>query len=185
MKTQEKAAAKLVSKRKSHAFGKDIYLLGRINGENHWLEAGKWDCGWYWGFGYVETYTNGAFPDRARDISSHSHVNSLIFKKPEKYDFDKKAFVLGSEYLHHWNELDLEQTTLTDQESWEFSDLMKSFYTLREAAEIYHSGNSHLTSSQKLNLKNADALKRINEVEIPAILARVYEILSPAEGKKP
>ena len=35
-----------------------FYLLGRDEeGINYWLEEPSWDCGWYWGFGYVETYT--------------------------------------------------------------------------------------------------------------------------------
>ena len=41
-------------KRKSFAFNKDIYFLGTDkNGVNYWLEAAKWNCGWYWGGGYV------------------------------------------------------------------------------------------------------------------------------------
>jgi hypothetical protein len=47
----------MLSKRKSHAFGKDIYLIGKDkSGTNYWLESPSWDCDWYWGFGYIETY---------------------------------------------------------------------------------------------------------------------------------
>ena len=38
-----------MEKKKSHAFGKDVYLLGTINGKMQWLEAPSWNCGWYWG----------------------------------------------------------------------------------------------------------------------------------------
>jgi hypothetical protein len=69
-----------MNKRKSHAFNKDIYLLGKNRyGELVWLESPTWDCGWYWGFGYVETYTNNKRPDLARDISSHSHFDGLVW----------------------------------------------------------------------------------------------------------
>ena len=39
----------LIKKRVDKAFGKDVYLLG-IDQYNEyvWLEAPKWDCGWYW-----------------------------------------------------------------------------------------------------------------------------------------
>ena len=47
-----------LKKRKSHAFGKDCYLIGRDKyGDLIWLEAAKWDCEWYWGFGYTHTGT--------------------------------------------------------------------------------------------------------------------------------
>ena len=43
-----------LGKRKEKAFGKDIYLLGRgKDGTLYWLESGKWDFGWYCGFGYI------------------------------------------------------------------------------------------------------------------------------------
>ena len=32
----------IIKKQKSHAFGKDVYLLGLINGKMQWLEAPSW-----------------------------------------------------------------------------------------------------------------------------------------------
>jgi len=162
-----------ISKRKSNAFGKTVYLLGKNKyGDYLWLEEGRWDCDWYWGFGYVETYTNNKNPSKSHDINSHTHINGLIFKK------------IDGKYLHHWNEQpDLEETTLTEKESWEFSDLMKSFYTLSETAQIYHQGNSHLTSNHLITLKNKRAENRINQKEIPVIMTRIYQILEPKEEK--
>ena len=67
--SQEKATAKAderkkkMKKEKRFAFGKNIYLLGSDkDGVKYWLEEASWDCGWYWGFGYVETYTNNSNP---------------------------------------------------------------------------------------------------------------------------
>lgn len=161
-------------KKKTRAFGKDVYLLGKNEyGELLWLEAPSWDCSWYWGFGYVEIYTNQANPSQARDITSHSHFNSLVGFKRE-----------DNTYVHHLNESPrMSATVLADKESWELCDLMKSFYTLKDAAEIYHTGNSHLTTTG-ISLKSSEAEKRINEVDIPAITKRVLEILTPAEGKE-
>jgi len=181
----EKHEPKLIPKAKSHAFGKDVYLLGRgDDGGRLWLEAPKWDCEWYWGFGYVETYgrrSNDVDPAHAGDINSHTHVNSLIFLKCEIYDFEKKCFRLSSDYLHHWNDQpDLKESTLTDSESWQFSDLMKSFYTFRETAAIYYQGNSHLASTGEFSLKNRRAWRRINTKEIPRITAAALNLLTPA-----
>ena len=66
MKTKE-----LIKKEKDHAFGKDVYLLGKdAEGVKYWLESPSWDCGWYWGFGYVETYQRNWRPSLARDIEA-------------------------------------------------------------------------------------------------------------------
>jgi len=41
MKTEKN----LISKQKSRAFGKDIYLIGEDkDGIKYWLEQPKWDC---------------------------------------------------------------------------------------------------------------------------------------------
>lgn len=164
----------MLQKRKDHAFGKDVYLLGRNErGELLWLEAPKWDCDWYWGFGYVEVYTGKGgkgrvSPSKASDISSHSHFNGLV-------DFMTE----GNKYIAHLNESPrIKETVLSDSESWEICDLMKSFYTLAAAAAIFHTGGSHLSTSA-VSLKSREAEDYINQVAIPAITARVLEILAP------
>ena len=159
-----------MNKQKSHAFGKDIYLLGQdSDGVNYWLESPSWDCGWYWGFGYVETYTNNKNPSVARDIDSHQHFDGFVgFKKD------------NGDYVHHLNESPrLAETVLSNSESWELSDLMKRFYTLREAAGIFNRGTVHLTSNTRRDSTNKEFEKYINEVELPAIFEAVIDILSP------
>lgn len=160
---------KLIEKKKSHAFKKDVYLLGILNGEQIWLEAPSWDCGWYWGFGYIETYT-GTNPATSRDITSHTHYNSLCFNSNNK----------EYKFIHILEDLKgLEACTLTRDEQWILSDLMKSFYTLKESAEIFYKGNSHYASSTGVDLKNEDYYNKINKELIPAITARIIELLTP------
>lgn len=171
-----------ISKTRSHAFGKDVYLLGqRKDGKYIWLESASWDCDWYWGFGYIESYTNNKHPELSRDISSHSHWTGLIGKQ-EYYDTEKSCFRLGTDYIHHLNDNpDMGSTVLTDQESWELADLMQSFYTLKDTAELYHTGNSHLTSTT-IDLKNQEQENYINKTLMPRIFNRVYQILTPTEA---
>lgn len=162
----------MLNKKKSHAFGKDCYLLGKdSDGVFYWLESPSWDCGWYWGFGYIETYTNNKNPSASRDITSHQHFDGFVGKKDAK-----------GNYVHHINESsDLVETVLTESESWELSDLMKRFYTLRESAEIFGRGTAHLTSNTRHDSTNKDIVKYINEVELPAIFKAVLDILTPHE----
>jgi len=174
----------MLKKRKSNAFGKDIYLIGQDEqGINYWLEAPSWDCGWYWGFGYIETYTNNRYPERSRDINSHSHWCGLVGVQ-HHYDWEKKCNV-EDDYVHHVNETkQLKETVLTDHESWELSDLMKRFEVMKDMAEILKHGTGHLTSSGEHKTKNDEFLKWINEVELPELFQAVIKILDPEQTIK-
>jgi len=172
----------MLSKKKIHVFGKDNYLLGQDSeGIKYWLEAPQWDCGWYWGFGYIETYTNNRNPEMSRDIQSHEHFSGFVGQMFE-YDFNKKCEI-KKEYIHILNDKGsrLTETVLTDSEAWELSDLMKRFYTMREMADILHQGTGHLTSNTEHKTLNPEMRKWINEEELPAIFKRVLEILSPTK----
>ena len=163
-----------MNKTKSNAFGKDCYLIGRDkNGDAIWLESAKWDCGWYWGFGYVETYTRQLDPANSKDIGSHQHWSGLLGKQRD-----------GS-YSHHINEI-LEESVLSEAESWELSDMMKSFYALQEAAQVLSRGGSHLTSRGNRDaIKSEQMAKEINEKILPSLFQEIYKILGPeAETEK-
>lgn len=156
----------LLNKKVSKAFGKIIYFLGKdVNGTNYWLEEPSWDCGWYWGFGYVENYTNNARPDLARDITCHQHFDGLFLKGPDcgKDEF-KKLLV---------------QTPLTDDEIWELTDYMRTFYTLKEVAELFKHGYSYQTERAKIDsLENKDQEDLVNKVWLPEVFKRIKKLLS-------
>ncbi len=156
-------------KYKMHKFGKDCYLLGQDkNGENYFLEAATWDCGWYWSGGYIETYTNNENPLRAKDISSHQHFDSLFFKgKKCAFDNFKEFFTV---------------TPFTDKEIWTICELMKSFYIIRNYSDTLHRGGAHYTTNPASEvIKNEDEYKRINEKVIPEIMSELYKILEGEE----
>ena len=159
-----------LAKQKAYAFGKDCYLIGRDRvGDLIWLEAASWDCKWYWGFGYIEVYTNQAAPDTARDITSHFHWEGLLGVQKE------------GAYLRHINEA-LQETVLSDKESWALSDLMQSFYALQKAAAIFQHGGSHLSSTGvEEKLKNSGMANEINRGVLPELFKAVYAILEPTE----
>lgn len=138
------------------------YLLGVLDGETIWLQKPSWECGWYWGFGYVHTFTNKISPERSRDISSHTHFKALIKDGPDP-----------------WLKL---ETPFTEKEKWAIADLLKSAYALQEAAKVFHLGNSHWTS-ERLSpyLKQEDIEQTINQNLLPAIFESLEKILSPEE----
>ena len=155
-----------MKKRICEAFGKKIYLLGKDKDDvNYWLEAPSWDCGWYWGFGYVETYTNNNHPNKAKDIESHQHFDGLFFNKNKNgYDAYKDFFA---------------EITVSDKELWQLLELMKTFYCLRETAEVLGRGGSHYTTNPVSEIiKNTDEVERINNVVLPAIFEKIDELLT-------
>lgn len=160
---------KTIKKEKRHAFKKDIYLLGRLNGKKIWLEQATWDCDWYWGFGYIETYTNDNNPEKARDISMHTHYNSICFKKDEE----------TKNYIYILSDITgLTECTLTRSEQWQLSELMKSFYTLKESSAFFYRGKSN-SADVNINFKDDDIYNKINKEILPSIFSEIYKLLSP------
>lgn len=160
-----------MNKKISEAFNKKIYLLGvGKDGKNYWLEAPSWDCGWYWGFGYVETYTNNKRPDQSRDISSHQHFDGL-FSNGNKNTYDAFNDFFTS-------------STLTNNEKWKLCDFMKTFYTLQETAEVFGRGYSHFTERAKLEtIKDLDMVKKINEIMLPSIFTEIEKLFNGTDNE--
>lgn len=159
-----------MKKKKNHAFGKDIYLLGADeNGTKHWLEAPSWDCGWYWGFGYIETYTNNRSPSTSRDIASHQHADNFM-----------------SKWFIEWNGSKpiLTEQTFSEKEGWELSELFKQFYFLKEVAENFAKGKCNCADTTAPNWAKPELTKEINEVILPQVMERIQEILTPEEKKE-
>ena len=119
-----------LEKEKSHILGSTYYLLGMDeNKAKYYLEKGKFECDWYWSGGYIETFNRNK-----SDIDLHTHydtgeVNGLRFSYYD--DFDKIFKVC----------------TLTDSEKWKFHELMRTFYTAKEAMEMSYRGGSHITTN--------------------------------------
>lgn len=170
---------KTLSKQKSRAFGKDCYLLGTLkDGKTFWLKEPTWDCGWYWGAGYIETYT-GNSPATSRDIDSHTHYDSMCFKKREYYDHEKQCFRLSNEYVHILSDNDdVACCILSTSEQWQLSDYMKTMYTLKAAADLFGKGSSNYTHVP-VCIQDKDLAERINKIELPKIFTAIRELLTP------
>lgn len=146
-------------------FGKH-YLLGEDhNGTKYYLEQASWDCGWYWGLGYIHTFTNNKNPKYSRDIQTHTHFDSMFLNKNRNgYDEFKDFF---------------KETVLNEKETWQLIELMKSLYIAREYSDFLNRGGAHYTQNACGELiKNNDEYERINKTVIPGLLNKVYELLS-------
>lgn len=148
---------------------KKYFLLGiDEDGKKYYLEDGKFECGWYWGFGYVETFTNNRCPEKSADISSHSHFDSMFCNNGEFVEGFKAFFIKG--------------VTLTDKEIWKLLEFMGSFYTIRKFADLCHIGGSNVTSVAEerdmINSEIEESGNHCNKVVIPNIIKMVQNLLS-------
>lgn len=117
-----------------------IYLGVNSDGESISLKKHKWDCGWYWSFGYVGN----------RNL--HYHIDSMI-NHPSHYD-DKWTNVTRQ----------FRETWLTQDQWWILRDLFITAYALKKAAECYRCGghqthkarDHHVVSADMATLLNAD-----------------------------
>ena len=146
--------------------GKKYYLLGQgIDGDLYYLEQAKWDCDWYWGGGYVETFTNKKAPQLSGDISSHQHFDGLFFEVPHKH-----GYAVFNEFFA--------ETPFTDKEVWQIVELMGSFYIARRYSDFLYCGGAHFTTNVCSELiGNTEEYKRINTILIPRIMEELYRIL--------
>ena len=133
------------------------FLLGiDLEGKKVWLQKPSWDCGWYWGFGYVQQWFRG-------DIDMHTHFDSLFLEKD-----------LHDSFMAYFKE-----TTLTKNEVWTLLELMKTFYNLKEYAEVVGRGGSHITTNPLKDLIiNNDEVERINKVILPKLFDEVAKLFA-------
>jgi len=151
-----------IEKSKSHAFKKDVFLLGEDkDGIRYWLEAPSWDCGHYWGFVYIETYTNNNSPSTSRDVNSHQHAGNFM------------------EWCIKWNgkEPILSKTTFTDKEAWQLCELFRRFELFKELAGFYHRGSCYVSEVPLSYGKDEAKEQEINQVVIREIMDKIIEIV--------
>ena len=132
-------------------------FIGKNNKENIYLSAPSWDCGWYWGFGYLG------------NNDCHYHIDGLERgENINMFEAFKKHF--GKSLI------------VRDSQLWVLCELFKTFYTLKETAEVLERGGSHFTNNPCKDLIiNKDEVKRINDVVLPQIFEEIYKILIPAQ----
>lgn len=131
--------------------------IGKNNGERIFLSPPSWNCGWYWGFGYLG------------NKNCHYHVDGLS-KDKNLFDAFKEHF--GDSLM------------LRDSQLWTACELFSTFYILKETAEVLGRGGAHYTTNPcKDVIINTDETKRINEVVLPAVFDELYKVLERGQQK--
>ena len=138
------------------------YFLGiNSNGDKMWLLAPSWDCGWYWGLGYINTYQQNWMPSKARDVLCSTY-----------FDY---VFPSSDIFIDEFND-----TPFTKNEKWKIYEYMKELYILRKYSDMMHNGGAYITEGSKTlkgNEENYREYNRINSILIPNIWKELEAIL--------
>lgn len=136
-----------------------------------YLSAPSWECGRYWGFGYLGNYRE------------HYHLSGyqnrqVLLKNAEGNQTD----VIREQRNKNMYDCLLEDYELNPKikdNLWLFCELVMTAYALKETAEVLGRGGAHYTENPaKDTIKNPDEVKRINEVVLPEIFNKLNELLN-------
>lgn len=126
-------------------------LLGSnpIEGKIYLIKP-KWECDWYWCFGWIGN-------------------NNLLI------NLDK----LGNSNIYDNIKEFITDVKLSDTNLWKFCELAESIYTLKKSAELFHRGGSHIVYNAKYKeiMQNKEWCEHINYVIIPALIDELYKVL--------
>ena len=145
--------------------GRYYYLLGKdAHGIKYYLEEAHFDCGWYWGIGYIEAFSNNRTPERSADIRSHEHFDTKIGRGLERF---KEVFP---------------ENPYTDKEIWKILELMSCAYIARHYSDMLCCGGGMVSANPVADkIKREEEYMRINKEMIPAIMAELYKIMGKEE----
>ena len=113
-----------------------------------YLSKHSWDCGWYWGMGYIG------------NNNCHMHIDSLIGAECSICNIFDKG------------------TRITQDQWWIIRDLFKQAYALKEAAEIYQYGGHQTSKPGITDcIKNLEMAALINK-DLETVLNKVWDFIA-------
>lgn len=150
--------------------GKDRVLLGtNSDGESIYITKPKWDCDWYWSFGYLG------------NRNCHFHLNSYQTKDHSLKLADGSHKFIAEQRNKCMYDCLLEDYQLTEkikQNLWTFCELAETIYALEEAAEVLGRGGSHMTTNPCAEIiKNPTEVERLNNVVIPQLCQTFWNLI--------
>lgn len=119
--------------------GKDKIFFGKdVDGQNIYLTKPSWDCGWYWGFGYLG--------------NSKCHYHLSGYKNGRNIN------------MHDALLQDYELNPVIKDNLWQFCEQVLTIYALKEMAKVLGRGGSHMiTNKHKDFIQDKDYADKINE----------------------
>lgn len=122
----------------------------KSDGAKIYISPPEWDCGWYWGFGYIG------------NTREHSHLSQYMNANKNMYYELKDVFDLNP---------------IIEKNLWVFCELVRTIYRFREVAEIYRLGGTGFANNPlEHELKNEEEWTRINKVLLPKLFEELDKV---------
>lgn len=131
----------------------DRIYLGSLHRERIYLTKHKWDCDWYWGFGYLGNSHN------------HFHISSMI----------KDAST--SDILDHFD-----TSWITQKQWWILRDLFIQAYAIKDAAFAYRLGGHQTGDAEPYRIKSEFMELALNE-DLETLLNTIWDLLKEWKGE--
>lgn len=134
------------------------FRIGVLDGRGILLRVPSFDCGWYWGFGYLGN----------RDCHFHlDRLDSMDSKLANRNLYDQLIIMFG------------DTLTIPKDKLWQFCEIVKTVYTLKKAAELFGRGGSHYTKNPDAEtLTITEYSDRINNELIPMQIRSLWALLT-------
>lgn len=162
----------VIPKQVSRRRGQLYFLLGKdADGNKYWLEQHEWSCDWYWSFGYVQSFVQNCSPEKAIDIETHTHFNSLF---------------LNGEYIENYKVFFSGGVTLEDEKIWKLMEAMKSAYIASKYQKFLYCKGAYISSlpdEVKQIISNQNERVRLEKEVIPALCKYAEGLLDPMKQK--
>lgn len=142
----------------------DKIYLGTINNEKIYLSKHSWDCGWYWGFGYLG------------NKNLYFHIESLIESR-----YIKDSLISLNKEVNNNKFYNIEtiftKTWIDQADWWILRDLFIQAYALKHCAEVYKYGG-HQTTVLGITdiIKNESMQDTINK-DLEKVLDTIWQYL--------
>ena len=143
--------------------------IRKSDGATIYISKPKWDCGWYWGFGYLgnenEHYHLSAYQEKDHFFT----LEGGSFKSIT----EKRNICMPDALL-----ADYDLNTNIEKSIWTFCELILTAYALKETAEVLGRGGSYITTNPCAELiKNVEEAKRINKIVLPTIFDSIQKLI--------
>jgi hypothetical protein len=152
--------------------GKNKILLGidKDTREKIYLSKPTFDCGHYWGFGYLG------------NKNCHYHLNAYQQKTHflELADGTYKHLIeKRNVHIKDCLEADYDLNPTIQANIWVFCELALSIYTLKAAAEVLTRGGAHTTTNPcKDIIKDEKQAAHLNGVVLPEVIQTLWDLIT-------
>lgn len=162
------------------------WYLGDLKDGQHpkriYLSDFSWDCGWYFGGGYLgnsqlHCHFNGCFLnalDGWHPLGSFINKNAPL---PTKHHTEEYVIRVDGHPSHLPLSTWLDNPQYDENTWWRIKDLFVQFYAYKKAAEAFHSGG-HMTSRGRNEAEiNPDMEEMLNKHIEEVVIAEIRDVL--------